>query len=163
MKSKRLFSCLLTIALLFSLCGFTCFAAPGSTNEQNHVQIETFDDGSYIVDELIIHEPEGLSTLASYKTKSATRTYTYYNAANKKAWTFSLTGTFKYNGSTSSATAASVSSETFVIGWKCDSKSASKSGATAKGTATFKNIVQTKNISIGLKCSANGTISNVNY
>ena len=123
------------------------------------------EDGSYIADELQVLSPNdnSVTPAASTYTKSATRTYTYYNTANKKCWTFHLKGTFQYNGSTAKATSSSTSYSIFVNGWKCNSRNSSCSGNTVKGTANFKMLLNNINVTIGLRCSASGTISNVNY
>ena len=126
---------------------------------------EILEDGSYSIDEIqvVSSEPFGIRPAAATNSKSATRTYTYYNNFNKKCWTFTLKGTFQYNGSSARATAASTSYSTYVTGWKCSSRNAAYSGNTATGNATFKYLTRSVSVKIGLRCSASGTISNVNY
>ena len=100
-----------------------------------------------------------MSLFAASSTKTAHRTYTYYNNAGKTAWDFTLTATFSYDQKTAKATAASTSYKIYVSGWKCASKDSSTTGATAKGKGTFKYLTLTKNVELGLKCSASGTIT----
>lgn len=124
-----------------------------------------FEDGSYIVDELSVTESgnTGIDLMSTVKNKTATRTYTYYNVLNQKCWTFSLTAKFQYDGSSAKATSAFTSYTTYVSGWKYLSRSASCSGNAAKATAVFEYLTKSVNVTIGLKCSSTGVVSNVNY
>lgn len=128
---------------------------------------EYYDDGSYAIITTTVTEDNissaGLFETMSTKTKKASRTYSYYNKSDKKAWSLTLDAAFSYTGSSSKATSASVTGTTYISGWECISKSASKSGATAKASGKFKYASLTKTKSIGLKCSKNGSISKVEY
>lgn len=162
-SAAKSISILLSIVMCILLSIQPAFA---QTDTQTvYYNVISFEDGSYIVDEIHVSNPDpsGIGIMAATKSKTATRTYTGYNKSNTKCWSFTLKGTFQYDGSTSKATAASSSYTTYVSGWKCSSKTATYSGNTAKGTATFKHLTTSANVAIGLKCSADGTISNVNY
>ena len=163
MKILHFFILTITSIFLFNVCNTACLAAQTKDIKTTVIQKEIYEDGSYILDELTIYEPRNIDTYSTYSTKSATRTYTYYNSNKKKAWSFSVTGKFKYNGSTSSAIHSSVKEQIFINGWKCADKFATYSLATAKGSGTFKYLTLSKKIVIGIKCSASGVISNVNY
>ncbi len=151
---------LLTVITVIAAMSAAAFADTGSTVK--NIEKEYFPDGSYAVIETVIEENGGLSLFATESTKSAHTTYTYYSSSNKKEWDFTLKGTFTYNGSTAKATAASTSYNIYVSGWKCSDKKAWTTGATAKGSATFTyNSLMSKDVTLGLKCSANGTITAV--
>ena len=101
-------------------------------------QIEYLSDGSYIVTE-IVSEPSDYSLFSTTQTKS--KTSTYYNAANEKIWAVTVTGTFSYGN-----------------------KKASKSGNTAKASATGVryingHAVQSITRTVTLTCSATGNFS----
>lgn len=153
----------LTIAfmMLFTVAVPCCASSTESANAT--MEYEYYDDGSYAVISTVVEETEesGIIPAATAKSKTADRTYTYYNKNNKKAWEMTLTAKFSYDGSTAKATSSSVSKKIHIDGWKCSSKSATKSGTTAKATGTFKYGTLTKTKTIGLKCSKTGTISAV--
>ncbi len=151
MKHK-LITCLVISVLLISAI-IPAFA-------ETSIERITFDDGSYAIIETTVSQTP-FTLFAAAKTKSASRTYTYYAADNIKKWDFSVNGTFSYDGSTAKATSSSSSYNIYASGWSLVSRNASKSGATATATGTFKYASITKSTTIGLKCSADGTISAV--
>ena len=163
---KTFFKHILLFALSLNLC-MLLFTRPVFAFSNSNIiysNVETFEDGSYIVEDIqIIPDNSITSPMATTKSKTAVRNSTKYNAAGQKCWTFSLTATFQYNGTTSKAVAASCNYTIHKTGWSCQSKSSTYSGNTAKGSATFKYLTATSSTTIGLKCSASGTISNVNY
>lgn len=148
---------LITVIALIAAMSVPAFA--GTYDSETTTDVEYYPDGSYaIIETTITQEP--ITAFAATSTKTAGRTYTYYSSNNRKEWDFTLKGTFSYNGTSAKATKASTSYNIYVTGWKCTDKAGTVSGATAKGTGTFKyNSGLTKNISLGLKCSAKGTIS----
>lgn len=149
---------LLTILMTtFLVVVMTTPAFAGTLEKNTTMEVRNYDDGSYATIETV--EEIRMSTFAITSTKSASRTYTYYSKNNVAEWTFTLKGSFSYNGSTAKATAASSSYNIFVSGWKCSTRNSSTSGSIAKANATFKYLTLTKNISLGLKCSPTGTIS----
>ena len=157
----------ITLTLIFIMlftAAIPCHAASLTNTENINTEYEYYDDGSYAIINTIIEESDTtvVAPLATTKSKTASRTYTYYNQKNKKAWAMTLTAKFSYNGSKATATSSSVSHTIYINGWSCSSKSATKSGATAKATGIFKYSTLTKTKTIGLKCSKTGTISVVN-
>lgn len=92
------------------------------------------------------------------------KTTTYKNSSGKTLWSVTVNGTFTYNGSTSSCTSASVSTSAVDASWKIINKSSSKSGNTAKATATAicylnGNPINSATKTVSLKCSASGKLS----
>ncbi len=140
--------------LIFSIS----FSAYAATPTQ---QIEYLSDGSYIVTE-IISEPSDFSLFSTTQTKS--KTSTYYNASNEKVWSVTVKGTFSYGNGTSSCLSASCSATSYSSSWSVGNKTASKSGNTAKASATgvqYANghTVQSVTRIVTLTCSATGKFS----
>ena len=125
-----------TLILLFSFLFIFASTFPVKASEIQSINstdiIEIFDDGSYIESST---EENIIATLSrSSSTKSAKRTYTYKASSGKILWTITVTGTFTYNGSSSSCTKASVSTTCPSITFKLASKSATKHNSTATAT-----------------------------
>lgn len=158
---KRTILSITTAFILLVTMAIPCFASERNVERE----YEYYDDGSYAIIETTLITATSLATadINSTVSKRALRTYTYYSSSNKKEWDMTLDATFEYTGSKATATKSSVDYTIYVTGWSCSSKSATKSGATAKASGTFKYKSVTKSKSIGLKCSKNGTISNVDY
>lgn len=157
MKKKLLITFLMAIAVFFN-----CFSLPVYASEEEKIintSVEYFDDGSY----LIMTTTEIINySRASVKTGS--RTISHKDSDGTTLWTYKITGTFSYTGSTSTCTAVSDSYTISNDNWHMSSHSCSKSGNTANGTVTMKYKVLgitantiTRNIS--LSCSATGTLS----
>lgn len=157
----------ITLTLIFIMiltAAIPCHAASITDTRNINTEYEYYDNGSYAIINTTIIESDATENklLSTTKSKTASRTYSYYNQNNKKAWAMTLTAKFSYNGSRATATSSSVSHIIYINGWSCSSKSATKSGATAKATGTFKYSTLTKTKTIGLKCSKTGAISAVN-
>lgn len=157
MKKKLFITIIMSLAVFFN-----CFALPaGAVNEEKTIStsIEYFDDGSYLVTTLTEE-----TTNSRANTKTGNKTYTHIDSNGNTSWTYKITGTFSYTGSTSTCTAVSDSYTISNDNWHMSSHSCSKSGNTANGTVTMKYKVLgitantiTRNIS--LSCSASGTLS----
>lgn len=96
--------------------------------------------------------------------KEGSKTIYCKNSAGKTMWSLTVKGTFTYNGSTSSCTSASASTSITDATWKITNKSSSKSGNTAKATATAicylnGNPINSQTKTVTLKCNANGKLS----
>lgn len=94
-------------------------------------------DGTYIVIDTEIGESYALRDGRS--TRSASKTYTYRSYSGSTLWTFTLRGTFSYNGSSSSAQNASATYSIRDYSWSCDDYSSYCSGDTAYGSAYFSS------------------------
>lgn len=152
---KKVLTSLLLMLLIFSpieICGL-------ESNTSENVYYEYLEDGSYYEITII----ENTMTRAS-STKKGTKKAKYVTSSNVTVWEVSVTGTFTYDGSSSTCTAASVAATSYSTNWKITSKSASKSGnkATAKATAKCYydgSLVTTVNKSVTLTCDKNGNLS----
>lgn len=157
MTNKKFISLVIALLLILSI-PFTAFA---QENENKIVSIEYFDDGSYLIVELV--EEEVPLTRAT-SPKSGTKTYTYISSTDKVLWIATLNGSFTYTGTSATCTSASVSYKIYDDSWKCTSAVASKSGRTARGDFVFKKYVlgipiKTIEKSLTISCSNTGTLS----
>lgn len=159
LKMKKFLVLFLTTILLLTL-PFSVFGQTniGTTTSEN-TYIEYFEDGSYIVTEIISTESVSRAT-GVIKTKNEH----YYNSGNEKEWTVTVTGTFNYDGKTASCTKSVVSYKIYNDKWKVTSSNASKSGAKAVGDFTVKRYLigiptKTVNKTVTLTCSKDGKFS----
>lgn len=155
--NKKFISLVIALLLILSI-PFTAFA---QENENKIVSIEYFDDGSYLIVELV--EEETLLTRAT-SSKPGSKSFTYYNSSDEPVWKATLNATFTYTGSSATCTSASVSYKIYDDAWKCTSAVASKSGRTARGDFVFKKYVlgipiKTIEKSLTISCSNTGTLS----
>ena len=82
----------------------------------------------------------------------------------KKIWAVTVTGTFSYGNGTSTCLSASCTTSLYSNSWSVGNKKASKSGNTAKASATgvrYTNghAVQSITRTVTLTCSATGNFS----
>lgn len=166
-----------TFAIVFSFCLLFNSYLPVEAKNTNTLPvtstyIEYISDDLYAEVELCI-TPENANTFstnsysrmtaatyASTRQKTASKTYNIKNNSGTTIGSYTLTGTFQYNGSSSACSKASYSTTVSNSNYSFSSKSASKSGNTAIGSFTFINsLTGTKTIkTLTLTCSANGTI-----
>jgi len=157
MKKNILVSLLLTIAVMIS-----CFSMPVHAAEEEittSTVVEYFDDGSYLVTTITEEVNNSRAT-----TKTGSKSIAYTNSDGETQWTYKVTGTFSYTGSSSTCTAVSDSYTISNDNWHMSSHSCSKSGNKASGTVTMKYKVlgiTTKTVSkdVSLTCSATGVLS----
>lgn len=154
---KKFFSLFLCIAFTIIFQN-TAYAA-----EDSYTAItEVFPDGSYI--ESCIEEDSLTIVPFSTSTKSGTKTDSYKHSDGSILWSITVHGKFTYDGSTSRCVVSSISTTCPSSYWKLSNKSASKTDATAKASATAKRylenkVVQTINRSVQLTCNKNGKLS----
>lgn len=152
---KRVICSVLVAVLLTAVLPISTFAIGV---EDGITDVLYFDDGSYITVEVTT-----VSTRAS-KSITGDKTYTYYVDGGSASWKAVLTGSFTYNGKTATCTAASCSVTIYNSAWFTISKSASKSGNTAKASITMGKkmlgvTVSEVPIDITLKCDKDGNLS----
>ena len=131
---------------------------PVSALEQKR-EIIQLDNGYYL--ETIIEETP---TTRASNQKTAKKTGNYKNAQGTTMFSVTVTGTFTYTGSSSTCTKSVAEASSKNANWKISSKSASKSGNKATAKATAKRYVdgtavETRNCSVTLTCSSNGSLS----
>ena len=140
------------IAVLLSLMPIHGHAA------QTQQEIEYLDDGSYIVT-TITESPSRAGN-----TKTGTKTDHYYNSDSELQWTMTVTGTFSYDGSTSTCTNVTGSTSITNTKWYVVSESTSRNGNTATYDATMGykvlGITINKEVrTLNLSCDKNGNLS----
>lgn len=148
---KRMVCCLLALSLM--LVWLPVSASAAEVTEK----VIYLEDGSYIT--VTIEEWE----IRASGTKNGSKKYTYTTDGTTR-WQAVLSGSFTYTGSTATCTSSSCSVTIYDSAFSTDSKSASKSGNTAYGTATVARkaagITMDKHTAnISLACDANGNLS----
>lgn len=146
----------LTVSVLI-LCLFPAQVASAS-QAQELLEIVEFEDGSYL--EISLQSNQTKASGSVTKTKN----YIYHNTDGSSAWKISLTGTFSYNGTSATCTASSCNVTIYYTNWYLISKSSSKSGSTAYGSATLGRkvlgiTVEQKTYNLTLTCDKNGNVS----
>lgn len=121
-------------------------------------EVIEFEDGSYMVIEVTSIDAR------SATTRTATKTYRYYNALGTEKWYITLIGTFTYDGTTSVCLSSNTSIGIFDSAWYIISNQYSTSGNTAIGNVImgFKILGVTtdrKTVDMTLTCDANGNLS----
>lgn len=149
---KRIISIVALIAMLVMVVPTYADA------EQNCERIVYFEDGSYIVTTIT-----EVQSRVAY-SKNGTSTSTYYGSDGTAKWKVTLSGSFTYDGSSATCTSSSCSVIIYNNSWYTISKSASKSGNTAFGSATmgYKVLGITTNQvtrDISLTCDKDGNLS----
>ena len=147
---KKLIS--LAMAALITACmTVTAFAEPVVTG----TEVIQLEDGCYAV---VTTVEEELETRAASQTKNASKNYKAYNRQNKLLWTYTLTGQFTYNGTTSKATSAKDSYKISNSDWSKDYSKATKSGDTVYGEATFSCPIEELSCELEITCDEDGNI-----
>ena len=155
------------ILIVMSLLIVLALPSTAFADDQKTVITET-EDGCYY--ETVIEEiPAAYDTLspnakAATSTKTGKKTTYYKNAAGSVLWYVRVTGTFTYGNGSSKCTSVTVSAESKNKTWKIASKSSSKSGNKANGTATAKQYLNGAPVgsvtkTVTLKCSSTGKLS----
>ena len=92
-------------------------------------------------------------------TKSGNKTYTYYSPSKVKQWSYILTGTFTYDGSSSEAVKARASYSIYNRDWKLVESNPYCDGSYAIADAAFESSNDYRSITIEIYCDKNGNIS----
>lgn len=152
---KRLITLLTVSILILSLFPIQiAFASQGC----ELLEVVEYEDGSYL--EISMQSSQSRASGSLTKTKN----YIYHNTDGTSAWKISLTGSFTYTGTSATCTASNCSVTIYESNWYTISKSATKSGNTAYGTATlgYKYLgvtVQQKTYNLTLTCDKDGNVS----
>lgn len=120
--------------------------------QQNLQDVQALEN--YYIIETNIQIEDVLETRAN-TTKTASKTLKIKNKADKVIWQVKVTGTFSYNGKTSTCQKSNVTTKVYSSDWKILSQSSSKNKNTATATAKaglYRNGILkdtlTKNVSI---------------
>lgn len=126
--------------------------------EAELLEVVEYEDGSYL--EISVQSIQLRASGSVTKTKN----YIYHNTDGTSAWKISLTGSFTYTGSSATCTSSSCNVTIYDTNWYVISKSSSKSGNVAYGTASLGRkvlgvTVEQKTYSLTLTCDKNGNVS----
>ena len=121
-------------------------------------QIIYLEDGSYITVELTWQQARAANT------RNATKTYTCTASNGSEQWRAVLRGTFTYNGTTASCTAASCDVTISDSAWYIVSKTAGPEGNAAVGALTMGRkilgiTVSEESVDMRITCDPNGNVS----
>ena len=152
MKLKRICAVLLT-ALLCVCVSIPAFAADENSRVVSRT-VEQYDNGAYAV--ITVYD----NTTARGGTKNGRKDFDYYESGSL-AWTFTVHGSFSYNGSSATCTAASATCDIRDSGWKLTSNEAYPSGsaAIAKGVMQKKSTGKRVYPTVTLTCTPNGVLA----
>ncbi len=156
----------------FMLCALLCLclfcampvsadsAYPAEAQQLIRRTTEYTEDGYTIVTEVY----ETLSKARASGTKSGQKSTTVKNASTGELlFTFTVSGTFRYTGSSATCLDASYSYAISDSAWSLKTASASASGNTATANGTFVRkvaliTVESKDVSVSLSCDENGNL-----
>lgn len=162
---KKLIILFLILILTYESPFPSIVTAQAATTLPCQAEIILLDDGNYF-ETTIVDTPATLpniSTLATTKSITKTKTTYYKNKNGDILWSVSINATFTYNGSTSTCISYSHSTTCPASTWKIKSVSSSKSGnsatAVAIATHTINNISNDYTKSVTISCSKNGIVS----
>ena len=119
---------LLSLMVLCGVLSYTNTFAKDVYNSSFYSKTTVLHEDGYIVAEIITN---------TSKFKTATKKLSYYTSSNKLLWTIHLSGTFSYNGSSSSCTKASCSISNLNSNWSVKSKSVTSSKNIARAKITM--------------------------
>lgn len=143
---KRSLCNLLVVLLCINLMSSTAFAF-----ETNEERID-YSDGSFAI----------ITTNVSFtrSTIEHDKTYSYYNSSQKKCFSYTLYGSFTYNGIRSSADSCYAYASRYDRNWELDSHDEYTSGNTAYGEAVFSGPGgASRTVSLTLTCDKNGNVT----
>lgn len=150
---KKLFAVFAATMMLFSCLSISAYAVQP---EKELVSQSVFEyaDGSYTV--VTVYE---MSSNFRSSTKSGGKDAAHYSGGVLQ-WTFTVYGTFEYNGSSATCTAASYGRNIYVSGWTLSNAGAYRTGASAKATGTM-SYTDGRAIypNVTLTCSGTGVLS----
>jgi len=152
MKCKKIFAVLLAVLLMVCF-SVTAFAADDKGRVVSRT-VEQYDNGSYVV--VTVYD----DTTARGGTKNGHKDYEYY-ISGALQWTFTVYGSFSYNGSTATCTAASYGCNINNSGWYRVKGEAYPSGSAAIAKGTMRRPSDGREVypSVSITCTANGVLA----
>ena len=156
---KKISAILVVVVLFFAL-------SPPQVYAQSVESIH-YDDGSYILIEKECSFNKDITAVIVMKalgSKSGSKQYKYYSAADELQWIVTLSADFTFNGTTSSCTyVREPKVEVYAGKWSAVSKSASKVGNVATGKVEMKKgglfISKSIPVTVTLSCDKNGNLT----
>lgn len=155
--NKKLYSILallLTITLLFPT------TVKANTTSLSVISKEIiYQDEHYTIEVTTIIEEEPCTTYATTQTKTVTKVSNVKNSFGSVVATYTLKGTFRYDGTSATCTNATYTTSTDSIFWSFENTTAYASGAKAIGSFTAKSLTNTISKTVTITCSNTGVIS----
>lgn len=129
-------------------------AAPANPRLETNQTVTVLENGDRITETVTVER----SLYRGARVTDTAHKTVKYNTADGLMWTFTISGSFTWDGSTAKASNASYDYDIYG-NWSFKSGSASASGASVKGKGTFKSVWgTTKTTEPVLTCSPNGDI-----
>lgn len=152
MKCKKIFAVLLAVLLMVCF-SVTAFAADDKGRVVSRT-VEQYDNGSYVV--VTVYD----DTTARGGSKNGHKDFEYYESGSLR-WTFTVHGSFSYNGSSATCTAASYTYSISDSNWSRVSGEAYPSGsaAIAKGVMQKNSTGKRVYPQVSITCTANGVLA----
>ena len=150
----------ISLLLIAVLC-FTALIIPATATDMEVVTPKSsisrieLPDGGYILEKIT----ELPTMTRASGTKSGEKTRVRYTANNEAVYGVKVTGTFNYNGTSSSAIYSAATVYIYMSGASYVSKSAWYSGNTAYATGSVKYLGITESRTPSLSCDKNGNLS----
>lgn len=157
--TRRAFAVILLIFAFLSQFAVPVSASPREDAIALSRSVIIYSDGSY--DEIIIIQ---LQTPNNRAVKSGQISRTHYTDDNEAVWKVTLTGTYTYNGVTSSCINAVTNVTFYKPNWVVVSENTSHSGNTATtnvvlGYNVLGTVVPLANVNLSLSCDKDGNLS----
>ena len=152
------FICIIFAAMLL----LTMF--PMSVSADTQEKRIYLEDGSYYTETICSIPLLAINSILRENTVRHNITRTYNSASGVAQWSFTLSGTFRYDGTSATCIATSCSTSILQSGWSCSSKSSHAVGNMAVGDVTMVKkllgiTIETRTAHLTLTCDANGNIS----
>lgn len=146
-------------ATMLLLAGFPMSVSADTQEERIYLE-----DGSYYTETINSFPLYIKNAVSDANFKNSTLTRTYNSASGVAQWSFTLSGTFRYDGTSATCIATSCSTSILQSGWSCSSKSSHAVGNMAVGDVTMVKkllgiTIETRTAHLTLTCDANGNIS----
>lgn len=152
MKCKKAIAVLLAVLLVVCF-SVTAFAADDAGYVVSRT-VEQYENGAYAV--VTVYD----DTIARAGTKTGHKDYEYY-VSGSLAWTFTVHGSFSYNGSSATCTAASYTYNINKSEWYRVKGEAYPSGSAAVAKGTMRRSSDGREVSpkVTLTCTPNGVLA----
>lgn len=152
---KRFLALFLAILCLSTMLILPVSAADACTGETvSSVRID-LPDGGYIIEEVTVYKSAARATTVLTGDKTRIR----YTGSGTALFAVTVSGTFKYTGSTSWATDSAATVTIYNSGVTYVSKSAFYAANHANATGNITYYGESDSLSVALYCDANGNLS----
>ena len=153
-KTFSIFAVLLTITLLFPITVKADTASkPVISNEI------IYQDENYTIEVTTIIEENSITPYATTQTKTVSKISNVKDSFGSIVATYTLKGTFRYDGTSATCTNATYTTSTNSIFCSFENATAYASGAKAIGSFTVKTLIKTISETVSITCSSTGVIS----